>query len=206
MVKRLPRRSQGTSAQAAPRLFESSELISESVGSNWIHSSLSSIVLDKQNFAIVACADINEGERLIVYGGKVLTMTDYENLPSELMHFPYQIDDDLFIGPSSVDDVGIGERLNHSCDPTAGFQGEITLIAIRHISSGELITVDYATCASNDHTSFDIECMCGEKNCRKKLTGQDWKRKDIQARLFHYYQPYLQRKVRRDRKVKGLRN
>ena len=124
-----------------------------------------------------------------------MTLSEFESLPEELSHYPYQIDDDLFLGPDKINDVGIAECLNHSFMPNAGFKGTVHLIAITDIKAGTEITIDYATCFSLDRPAFHFQCCCGSSSCRKKITGRDWELVEVQRRLSSYFQPYLQKHI-----------
>src|SRR5574341_1040812 len=110
---------------------------------------------------------ISKDETLIVYSGHVITTEDFCSLLEELHAYSYQIRDDLFMGPTSSDEVSIADFVNHSCDPNAGFRGEIVLVAMREIVAEEQITIDYALCMTADIRTADIlnmDCLCGETN------------------------------------------
>ena len=64
--------------------------------------------------------------------------------------------------------------LNHSCEPNAGYDGGDAIVALRGISAGEEICMDYGTFSfSFDHA---FVCRCGAANCRGKVTANDWPR------------------------------
>jgi hypothetical protein len=172
------------------------EFVPQGRGSNWISPALAAVNLVGNGLGVVAIEDVNAGELLVVYGGKIITLEEFDALSDEMQHYPYQVSDELFISPAGIQDIGLGERINHSCNPNAGFRGSIHLIAIRDIRAGEAVTFDYATCVAADDDAFRMECRCGEDNCRKIITGQDWQKKEIQARLFPYFQPFIQDKIR----------
>jgi uncharacterized protein len=174
--------------------------ITHSRGSSWIHNSLAIIKTDETHFAVVARDTIIEGTTLVVFGGRVITVAEFENLSSEMQRYPYQISSDLFLSPIDLLDIGLAERINHSCSPNAGFAGSIHLIAIPDIQVGEEVTFDYATCVSTNDDAFKMQCFCGAPSCRGTITGQDWQLKEVQSRLLPYYQPYLQERVRARRK------
>lgn len=164
-------------------------------GSNWVHSSLEERAVAACGFGAFATGDIPAGTTIIVYGGRVLTESDFEALSPYMQNYPYQIEEELFLGPANEDDIGIGERLNHSCEPNAGFQGPIHIVTLRDIQAGEQVTIDYATCVSSSLDAFCMECSCGSPRCRGTITGQDWKLPEVQSRLLLNLQPFLQRKV-----------
>jgi hypothetical protein len=48
-------------------------------------------------------------------------------------------------------------------------------------------------CDSLPYDEFD--CDCGASNCRGRITGDDWKMKELQERYAAYFSPYLQRRI-----------
>jgi hypothetical protein len=170
-------------------------LAAQGRGSNWIHDSLGVVETPTLGFGVVALDPIPQGTLVVVFGGIVITTNEFEQLSPEMQNFPFQVADDLFLGPRDENDVGIGERINHSCSPNVGFVGAIALRTLRDVAEGEEITLDYATCVASNDDAFMMECGCGAPNCRKMITGQDWKDPAIQARLLPYYQPFLQAKI-----------
>lgn len=111
-----------------------------------------------------------------------------------LLDYCYQISDDLVMSATTWDEVTEAECLNHSCNPNLGFQGEIRLVALRDIVVGEEATFDYATCMTAAFGDFD--CLCHAANCRGRITGEDWRLPELQARLRGYFQPYIEEKIR----------
>lgn len=183
-----------------PRVYKDYRVVDHGRGSNWIHPSLIVIQVESCGLGVITKDFIPENTLLLVYGGKVISASEFEQLPKDLQHFPYQIGATLFLCPADIYDIGVGERVNHSCNPNAGFQGAIHLVAMRDISVGEEITIDYATCVSANEDAFIMQCLCNSTNCRGGITGQDWQLKDVQSRLLPYYQPYLQERIRMRRK------
>jgi hypothetical protein len=171
-------------------------LAAQGRGSNWIHESLGVVETPLCGFGVVALDPISKGTLVVMFGGNVITASEFELLSHEMQNFPFQVGDELFLGPRDENDIGIGERINHSCDPNVGFSGAIALVALRDIARGEEITLDYATCVASDDDAFVMTCACGAPRCRKVITGHDWKNPEIQAGLFDHYQPFLQAKVR----------
>ena len=180
--------------------------VNSSRGSNWIHPSLGVVRTSDCGFGTVALGDIPRGTLVVMFGGIVITEAEFEELPEELQHFPFQVSDALFLGPRDGDDIGVGERINHSCSPNVGFRGAIELVALRDISRGEPITLEYATCVASDVDAFQMECRCGAPNCRGTITGQDWRLRDVQERLLPHFQPFLQEKVRDSQTLGGSKS
>ena len=79
--------------------------------------------------------------------------------------------------------------MNHSCDGNVGFDEWGDFVAIKEIESGNEMTYDYALSESNP--LFKMECKCGNKNCRKIITGNDWKDKNFRNANLKHMLPYL---------------
>jgi D-alanine-D-alanine ligase len=60
--------------------------------------------------------------------------------------------------------------INHSCDPSAWFEG-LDLVARRDLEPGDEITMDYATFCTEPMAEFD--CACGAPECRSVIRGSD---------------------------------
>jgi hypothetical protein len=41
-----------------------------------------------------------------------------------------------------------------------------------------------------------MECHCGASTCRRIVTGQDWRRPDLQEKYRGYFSWYLEQKIR----------
>ena len=143
---------------------------------------------------LFATAKIDEEEIVAVKGGHIV---DGETLRREITPrlgpVEIQIDDNLFIAPVTEEERELSILYsNHSCDPNLGVRGEITFVALRDIDAGEELTHDWAM-TDNDH--YSVECNCGAANCRKRLTGKDWQRPELQRRYAGYFSAYLAKKI-----------
>ena len=144
---------------------------------------------------LFAVERIARGEVVCVKGGHIFDRQKLEELTPRLGPAEIQIGEDLFIGP--VDD---GERegsmifSNHSCEPNIAVRGEITFVALRDIAAGEELTHDWAT---TDDDSYVLECRCGATACRGRVTGQDWRRADLQEKYGRHFSSYLLEKIER---------
>jgi hypothetical protein len=106
-----------------------------------------------------------------------------------------QIGEDFFIGPLTEDErEGSMIFSNHSCEPNIGVRGQIVFVAMRDISAGEELTHDWAM---TDDDTYRMDCRCGTLACRKVITGQDWRRKDLQAKYGRHMSWYLLEKIRK---------
>lgn len=144
---------------------------------------------------LFAIKPIKKGEIVAIKGGYIIdweTLEKYKNLIGASY---LQIADNLLLAPlkkTEVENVMI--FLNHSCDPNVGMRGEITYVAMRNIKAGEELVIDYAMM---DDDSWRMKCKCGSKNCRRLITGRDWKRKELQHRYGKYFSSFLLYKIRK---------
>jgi SET domain-containing protein len=136
---------------------------------------------------------IAKGEIVCIKGGHIFNRETLRAMQKTLGPAEIQISEDLFIGPlSEAEREGSMIFSNHSCDPNIGVQGQIVFVAMRDIQAGEELTHDWAT---TDDDDFEMECHCGAANCRKVITGQDWRRKNLQERYAGYMSWYLLEKI-----------
>ena len=85
--------------------------------------------------------------------------------------------------------------INHSCDSNLWQGDEVTLLARRDIATGEELTVDYALCTAQSDWVLDSDCRCGAAVCRHIITGEDWKRREVQERYRGHFSPFLNRRI-----------
>ena len=149
-----------------------------------------------QGRGLFAAEPIEKGEIVCIKGGYIFNRRTLQEVTKTLGPAETQIAEDLFIGPLSEQErEGSMIFSNHSCEPNIGVQGQIVFVALRDIQAGEELTHDWAT---TDDDSYEIECKCGAGTCRKVITGQDWRRKDLQQKYAGYLSWYLVEKIRRD--------
>jgi SET domain-containing protein len=144
---------------------------------------------------LFAVESFARGEIVCVKGGYVFDRAKLKEIEPRLGPAEIQIGEDLFIGP-----VEEGERdggmifSNHSCEPNIGVVGQIVFVALRDIEAGEELTHDWAT---TDDDGYRLECRCGAVNCRGVITGQDWRRKDLQEKYGEHVSWHLREKIKR---------
>lgn len=116
-------------------------------------------------------------------------------------HFAYQISENKMKGPNPFDkkepskpEDDASNFMNHSCDPTCWFDDYLTMSARRDIEKGEEITYDYATTELNE-TKKIIECGCGTKECRGKLTRDDFKIEKLQEKYKGHFLPHVLKEI-----------
>jgi len=141
---------------------------------------------------MIAKKRIKKGEVVFIKGGHIVTRN--ELFSSRTINSYLPIDDNFFIGArNEEEEERIKLYLNHSCDPTCGLRGEITFVALREIYEDEELTCDYAMI---DNEDYGFDCTCGSDVCRKRITGFDWKIKELQSKYANHFAQYLLDKMR----------
>lgn len=135
---------------------------------------------------------ILNGEIVYYKGGHILSRSKF--FSSSVINSYLPISDDYVIGAISLEEENeVKLYNNHSCEPNCGMRGDITFIAIKDISKGKELTIDYA-CVDNEDYRF--KCNCGNVNCRKIITGFDWQLKSVQEKYNkEYFSSYIQSKI-----------
>lgn len=65
-------------------------------------------------------------------------------------------------------------------------------VAMREIEPGEELLHDWAT---TDDLDYTMKCRCGSAQCRVVVTGQDWRRPELQQKYRGWFSWFLQRKL-----------
>ncbi|HYG10445.1 MAG TPA: SET domain-containing protein-lysine N-methyltransferase [Pyrinomonadaceae bacterium] len=141
-------------------------------------------------FAVEA---FGKDEIVAIKGGHIFDRRTLCEVEPVLGAAEIQIGEDLFIGPLAESErEGSMIYSNHSCEPNIGVRGQIVFVAMRDIEAGEELTHDWAT---TDDDTYRMECCCGAPACRKIITGQDWRRTELQEKYGHYMSWYLLEKI-----------
>ncbi|MGD9502785.1 MAG: SET domain-containing protein [Methyloceanibacter sp.] len=142
--------------------------------------------------AVYARDIIEPGELVAVWSGRIIPAEALDELPEEIRRHTVQVEEGLYLASISGDEPP--DFINHSCEPNAGLDGQIALVALHRILPGEEVTIDYAMC---DGTPYDeFECACGTSSCRGRVTGEDWRIPELWERYAGHFSPYLERRIR----------
>lgn len=134
-----------------------------------------------------------KNEPVMIKGGHIIRREQLRDITAQLGSVEIQIGDDLFISPVSPEErEGSMLYSNHSCEANLGVLGNIVFVALRDIAPGEELTHDWCTTDDDDYL---IECNCQSANCRRTVTGKDWRKSELQARYSGYFSSYLARKI-----------
>lgn len=146
-----------------------------------------------EGYGLFALAPIKKGEVVIIWGGgAVVTDEEFQKgfkeglyQPESAIHFNESYKWVSLASDPDYEDAAI----NHSCDPNVWFANGWPLVARRDISKGEELTFDYAT---GETYPLQSKCHCGAKNCRKHITGEEWKDLKFQEIYKGHFNPYIQ--------------
>ena len=141
-----------------------------------------------------ALEKIKKGEIVAVKSGHIINGITLEANKKLIKGAEAQIADDLYLAPLTKAEVDKSMiYINHSCDPNVGMGGNILLRTMREVNKGEELTLDYALHISNP--SFSLSCKCNSKNCRRTITGNDWKNLELQKKYDGYFSWYINEKI-----------
>lgn len=166
----------------------------------WLHPAVEVRSSGIDGSGLFTIGAIAEGQTVSVLGGTVITDADVRRMiarRSEEPSLPYvdsiTLGDDrnLLLSPGAPNRYG-----NHSCDPNTWWTDEVTLVARRPIAAGEEVTNDYGT--STVHAGWSMDCRCGSSNCRRTITGTDWRRRELRGRYGDHWVPVLRRLIEAD--------
>ena len=145
----------------------------------------------KGGCGVFANAAISKGELVSLWGGRIVRKDELNPSMPRFTERVLQMDEDLYL--LTAEEKEPNDCFNHSCDPNLGFFGQIGLVALRDIQAGEEVMFDYAMSDGGPYDEF--ECHCGSANCRKKITGNDWKLPELWQKYEGYFSPYLARRI-----------
>ena len=147
-----------------------------------------------QGRGLFAVDAISAGEIVAIKGGHIIDSRTLAEHAQVVGNSEIKIADDFHIAAMTTDEYeDVMLFLNHSCEPNVGVAGNIIFVAMRNIAGGEELTIDYAMF---DDDNSRMTCHCGLPACRGTVTGQDWRRPELQARYGRYFSWYLQQKMR----------
>ena len=134
---------------------------------------------------------IRKDELISLWGGRIIQKDELDPDMPRFTQRVLQIEEDMYL--LTAEEKEPTDCFNHSCEPNLGFSGQIALVAMRDIEVGEHLCFDYAMSDGEPYDEFD--CRCGSLNCRKKVTGNDWKLPQLSVKYRNYFSPYLARRI-----------
>jgi SET domain-containing protein len=142
--------------------------------SSWFSPKVEKRASPIQGRGLFARQAIAAGEIVAVKGGTIMDSAALALIRNDVSPAEIQIEDDLYIAPRTAAEVEANILcLNHSCRPNVGVRGQITFVAMHDIPAGSELTIDYAMIDGDP--AERMECSCGAPECRKVITGNDWR-------------------------------
>jgi uncharacterized protein len=151
--------------------------------------------------AVFAREVIEPGELIGVWSGRIVTADQLDKLPEEIRRHTVQVEEGLYLASLTANDPP--DFINHSCEPNAGLDGQVAIVALHRILPGEEVTIDYAMCDGSAYDEFD--CACGSHLCRGRVTGDDWRNPVLWERYAGHFSPYLARRIEALKRVRVAR-
>jgi hypothetical protein len=141
---------------------------------------------------LFAALAIPKNQVVMILGGDTLTDEEVRELISRGTRYDgIVVDDNMNLRIQPSDWAGI--HGNHSCDPNL-WMSDLALISTRRdLAEGEEALADYATYTMAADWSMD--CSCGSSLCRGTVTGDDWRRTDLQDRYAGHFAPAIARRM-----------
>jgi hypothetical protein len=155
----------------------------------WLHPDVEVRDSPIQGRGLFAAAPIPAGTVVSRLGGRLVSGDGLQQLfadadGSYIDTITVGVDTHLVLPPRR--DNGYG---NHGCDPNLWWVGPYELAARHDLGPGEELTNDYAT--STADPGFTMPCDCRASLCRGTITGDDWRRPDLQDRYGTHWVPAL---------------
>lgn len=93
-----------------------------------------------------------------------------KNIPDAYYSKYLQVGPNTFLGPSG----GIEDNINHSCNPNCMVHvvgNRVVLYSLYVILPNTELTFDYSTTSTDTPDKWQMNCQCGDFNCRKIISG-----------------------------------
>ncbi len=130
--------------------------MSESENNTWYR--LVDVQEGKHGKKVVAARGLAEGSTIMHFTGT--PMNFQETLAQKDESFALQVSDDKYLYLDKP-----FRFINHSCEPNCGVTPDLQLVTLYNVAEGDELTYDYSTTMLEN--SWQMECTCGSKTCRK---------------------------------------
>ena len=164
---------------------------------SWINPSIELRRSPIEGAGIFAKKIIKKGEVVIVWGSSTLLTEAGIKTGKYKVHTNVQIGEDLYLAEPPGGSKSLDDFTNHSCNPKLWMKDETTLISRRIIEKGEEVTIDYSMFMGDPGWRLKHECRCGSELCRKIITGEGWKIKELQKRYRGHFSPYINERIKK---------
>ena len=179
------------------------KVTSDYLPSDWIDPRIVIRPSSIQGKGMFATAPIRQGEVVSIWGGSLLlSREDIDGDKAEAWRAKgyvwAAIDEGLFLAarlPAGEQDLT--HFINHACEPNVWMRDEVTLIARKEIHKGEELTIDYALFEADENWVSAFTCRCGSRVCRGRVTGKDWRLRELQVCYEDHFSPFINRRIQK---------
>lgn len=119
---------------------------------------------------LYALVHFSANQVILPFKGEILDKKTVDELPLNKAAATLQIALLKYLDLSGLNSFFV----NHSCNPNTSVKiisNKAFLIALRDIKPNEELCFDYALTSSDDPKEWEMNCYCGEWNCRKLISG-----------------------------------
>lgn len=147
-----------------------------------------------QGKGLFAKEPIEVGEVVVQFGGYYANKTEAigQEKQGKLV---MQWDENVYSIETRGDDDGY--FINHSCDSDLWMKDAYTLVAKRDIFPEEEITADYALWEFDPNFVSEWECRCEKSDCRRKVTGSDYKKEKVKNKYKNHFSPLINKLLKK---------
>ena len=146
---------------------------------------------------------ISKGEVVIIWGGEVVTSNDFLKGNGQ-KHTNVGIGENLFLVTPNTEEKSVDDFMNHNCNANLWLDDEVTLSARRDIEAGEELFFDYSIELVDEDYVMKNPCYCNAGNCRKSITGKDWKLKEVQDLYKNHFSPFINDRIKKQNQMNIL--
>jgi hypothetical protein len=135
---------------------------------------------------IFASQNIKKDEHIFNFEGPKYHYGDelhYEHWTQDLHDHAVQIAEHIW-----VSNTGIGQYINHSCEPNCGIKNLTQVVAMRDIKIGEQLTYDYEM---TENSVWKMQCKCGTPRCRGTIGAFNNMPSEIRQKYRGYISEWL---------------
>jgi len=159
---------------------------------SWLDPRLAVAPSSIHGMGLFARIAIPAGDVVMVLGGDVLSDAEVrDTLARGERYDGIALDDDANLRLQPPDWPGI--HGNHSCEPNLWLVPPVAIAARVDIRPGEELCSDYATYTLA--SEWRMSCRCGSSMCRETITGEDWRRPELQRRYAAHFAAPITRRI-----------
>lgn len=156
-------------------------------------------ISDINGEGLFAGEKINKDEIILNFGGSIELQK--ERYSGKYMASTFVgISESVMLCEKISSKKDLSDYINHSCNPNAGMLDCLTIIAIRDIDKDEEIVCDYSFWEADQEWVLKNICNCGDKNCRRHISGKDWEKIKPEDAKFDYFSPFIKRRILKNAK------